>query len=554
VDSLNVLTATAPTSGGSFLDAYQRLQRDVVLVAEPVSNTLLVSATPRLFKDIKRIIERLDAQPPQVMIQVMIADVQLNNAMEFGIEAGLQSPVLFQRGPTTPGFNFNTTAPLGTGVAGPGIVGFQGLSNLGVGRIGSQSFGGFIFTASNQSLNVVLRALQAQGRVEILSRPQVQVMDNQVGFIQVGQDFPVPTNVNVTGLTTQQGITYRQVGVVMRVTPRISPDGKIIMRIEPQVSSVSPNLISLGGGLQAPAFNIQTVQTTVVAADGETIVLGGLITKQDSRIENGLPFLKDIPYVGALFRYRQHQVQRREVLIIMTPHIVRNEADHARLLAEEAARMNWCVQDIERIHGHGMDIIGPAMQGARVVPTTPENPSPASPAPGTQPLPSPTPVSSPTAVPTPTPAPTPIPAPPSSSAPSKPATPTIQPEALLPPPTPLPAVPQPPGPPPALPVTVPTTTTSMFPGSTPQTSVSAPAAIPTTPSYPMNGSGEVAVPAQPKVISMPGKPYQLVLPPAMEPTPGPAAGPAPPIVPAAEPARRRLFGTKEGRLWNPFGH
>jgi hypothetical protein len=91
VDSLNVLTATTPTTGGSFLDAYQRLQKDVVLVAEPVSNTLLVSATPRLFKDIKRIIERLDAQPPQVMIQVMIADVQLNNAMEFGLEVGLQS-------------------------------------------------------------------------------------------------------------------------------------------------------------------------------------------------------------------------------------------------------------------------------------------------------------------------------------------------------------------------------------------------------------------------------------------------------------------------------
>jgi hypothetical protein len=124
----------------------------------------------------------------------------------------------------------------------------------------------------------------------------------------------------------------------------------------------------------------------------------------------------------------------------------------------------------------------------------------------------------------------------------------------LPPPTPLPAVPQLPGPVPALPATVPTTTTGMFPGSTSQTSVSAPAAIPTTPSYPVNGSGEAAVPAQPKVISMPGKPYQLVLPPAMEPTPGPAAGPAPPIVPAAEPARRRLFGTKEGRLWNPFGH
>jgi type II secretion system protein D len=542
VDSLNVLTATTPTAGGSFLDAYQRLQRDVVLVAEPVSNTLLVSATPRLFKDIKRIIERLDAQPPQVMIQVMIADVQLNNAMEFGLEVGLQSPVLFQRGPTTPGFNFNTTAPLGTGVAGPGIVGFQGLSNLGVGRIGSQSFGGFIFTASSQSLNVVLRALQAQGRVEILSRPQVQVMDNQVGFIQVGQDFPVPTNVNVTGLTTQQGITYRQVGVVMRVTPRISPDGKIIMRIEPQVSSVSPNLISLGGGLQAPAFNIQTVQTTVVAADGETIVLGGLITKQDSRLENGLPFLKDIPYVGALFRYRQHQIQRREVLIIMTPHIVRNEADHARLLAEEAARMNWCTQDIGRLHGHGMEIIGPAMEGARVVPTSPTTSNATASPPASHSLPPPSIV--------PSPAPTP-----SSPATTPPAdTPTIQPQATLPPPTPVPTIPQLPGAPPAVSVTVPTTTSGIPLGTAPPHNASVPAAITATPSVAANRGGETSGLPQPNVITLPGKPYQLVLPPAV----GPESSPAPVAVPTptapAEPARRRLFGTKEGRLWNPFGH
>ena len=576
VDSLNVLTATTPTTGGSFLDAYQRLQKDVVLVAEPVSNTLLVSATPRLFKDIKRIIERLDAQPPQVMIQVMIADVQLNNAMEFGLEVGLQSPVLFQRGPTNPGFNFNTTAPLGTGVAGPGIVGFQGLSNLGVGRIGSQSFGGFIFTASSQSLNVVLRALQAQGRVEILSRPQVQVMDNQVGFIQVGQDFPVPTNVNVTGLTTQQGITYRQVGVVMRVTPRISPDGKIIMRIEPQVSSVSPNLVSLGGGLLAPAFNIQTVQTTVVAADGETIVLGGLITKQDSRLENGLPFLKDIPYIGALFRYRQHQVQRREVLIIMTPHIVRSEADHARLLAEESARMNWCVQDIAQIHGHGMEIIGPAMEGARVVPTAPTSSSSTTTSPpASQTLPPPT------AVPSPAPAASPsAPAsqtPPASSSQSQPApasqtppasssqspptasaqpgSPSIRPQVTLPPPTPVPTIPQLPAPSPVPAMTAPPNSAIPSPSETVSLNHVLSTVLGATPNgISESPSGPAAAATQPNVITLPGKPYQLVLPPTARSEPGSPSVAVPPTTPPAEPARRRLFGTKEGRLWNPFGH
>ncbi|MCX8138569.1 MAG: hypothetical protein N3E46_02670, partial [Gemmataceae bacterium] len=134
------------------------------------------------------------------------------------------------------------------------------------------------------------------------------------------------------------------------------------------------------------------------------------------------------------------------------------------------------------------------------------------------------------------------------------ATPTIQPEALLPPPTPLPAVPQLPGPTLAVPVTVPTITTGMPLGNAPPTNASAPTAIPATPSYPANSNGEVAAPPQSRVMPVPGKPYQLVLPPAVEPAPGAAAGAAPPTVSAAEPARRRLFGTKEGRLWNPFGH
>ena len=179
--------------------------------------------------------------------------------------------------------------------------------------------------------------------------------------------------MNVTGLTTQQGVAYRQIGVVMRVTPHHA-DGKVIMRIEPQISSVSPTAVSLGNGLSAPAFNIQTVQTTVLASDGETIVLGGLITKQDNRNENGWPIFKDIPYVGALFRFRSQQIQKREVMIIMTPRIIRSEADQARILAEESAKMNWCLEDVARVHGHGMEVMGPAAHGAQVMPTNPNVP------------------------------------------------------------------------------------------------------------------------------------------------------------------------------------
>jgi general secretion pathway protein D len=178
----------------------------------------------------------------------------------------------------------------------------------------------------------------------------------------------------------------------------------------------------------------------VLASDGETIVLGGLISKQDNRQENGIPFFKNIPYVGALFRYRTQSVAKRELLIIMTPHIIRSEFDNARLLSEESRRMNWCVPDLAKVHGHGIDVIGPAMKGANPVPM-PTMTYPAGPAyfgpiggdanpgmiypqgtmipPGTV-IQQPTAAQPPTAMPTPQPVPVIVPAIPPAPAPGVP--------------------------------------------------------------------------------------------------------------------------------------
>ncbi len=189
---------------------FQGLENEAVIVAEPVSNSLLISATPSLYNEILRLIHQLDAQLPQVVIQVLVAEVNLDNSQEFGMEIGLQSPVLFQRSiipangaggssnfatPFTangvmvnstlnpaanPGFNFNTTSPLGNNpIQGPGIVGFQGLGNLGVGRVSpTGNVGGFVFSAASDSFSLLIRALATQGRVDILSRPQVMTLNN----------------------------------------------------------------------------------------------------------------------------------------------------------------------------------------------------------------------------------------------------------------------------------------------------------------------------------------------------------------------------------------
>ena len=163
----------------------------------------------------------------------------------------------------------------------------------------------------------------------------------------------------------------------MRVTPRVNPDGKVLMRVEPQVESVTSAPVSLGNGVLAPAFNVQTVQTTVLASDGETIVLGGLITKQDHAPGERHPVPQGHPVRRGSVPVPDAPVQRSEVLIIMTPHIIRSESDHARIPGRRVGRPDALVRAGRGpLHGHGMEVIGPAMEGALAMPVNPGNYSP----------------------------------------------------------------------------------------------------------------------------------------------------------------------------------
>jgi type II secretory pathway component GspD/PulD (secretin) len=313
-----------------------------------------------------RLIEQIDTAPAQVVVQVLIAEVDLTGTEEFGVEFGLQAPVLFRRSvglPTVntsisgspPGFNFNNPSlPLPSNFAAdPSVVGFQGLSNLGTGRVSpNNGTGGFVFSAASDTFNLLIRALKTQGRVEILSRPQIQAFDNQVAYATIGQSVPTVAGQFLAGTGgSQNNIQYRDVGVLLAVTPRISPDGTVLMRIVPEVSAVSPNLVSLGNGLMAPQFTVEHFETTVSVQDGETIALGGLITKRDAKSENKLPWLGDLPYIGAAFRFRTQIKERRELLVILTPHIIRSPLDADRILAEEARRIQMTLKDVVDVHG-----------------------------------------------------------------------------------------------------------------------------------------------------------------------------------------------------------
>jgi type II secretion system protein D len=380
------------------ISPFEQIEQEVIIVPEVATNSLIVSATPRYYEEVERMIRQLDERPPMVMIQVLIGEVTLNDTDQFGVELGLQDSLLFDRSllgaltttvnttttqsaggatvtteqeviqnaPGVPGFNFNDVAnPLGNNLstnalATAGNVAAQGISNFSVGRWDPLlGFGGFVFSASSDAVSVLLRALQENRRLEVLSRPQLMALDGQQGSVQVGQNVPriAATSIDPIAGTTNT-IVYEQVGLILNVIPRISPDGLIVLQIQAIKSEVGPEAegipisISPGGQiLRAPRINITQAFTTVSALSGQTVVLGGLLETRKSDVHRRVPIIADIPLIGDLFRYDAVAEQRRELLIILTPRIVYGKEDSDLVKQIESSRMSWILGDVINMHG-----------------------------------------------------------------------------------------------------------------------------------------------------------------------------------------------------------
>ncbi len=355
-------------SAADLFSNIERIRQEVLVSADLNSNSLIVSASPQYFEQVNQIVEALDAQPPEVVIQALLVEVTLDSTDEFGIELGLQDPLLLARslvstttGATTsvattgtPGLNFNSTGPLGNNSgagAFPGTVATQGLSNFSLGRNnGDAGFGGFIFSAQSDAVSVLLRALASRRTVQILSRPQVRTTHNNEAFVTVGKSVPLSTGLSQTNNSTVSGVTYQQVGITLRVTPRITPTGMIAMNVFADKSSLDPIGVPINGAT-SPSISQSQAQTTVNVPNGQTIVIGGMITKSDGTDERKVPWLGDLPVVGRAFRYDKTRTQRTELLIFLTPRIVLSDIDSELIKQVESERLHFIESDAEEIHG-----------------------------------------------------------------------------------------------------------------------------------------------------------------------------------------------------------
>ncbi|MFM8470556.1 MAG: secretin N-terminal domain-containing protein, partial [Limisphaerales bacterium] len=272
--------------------AQQLLEREVAVVGETNSNSLLLSASPRYFTQVQQLVAELDKAQPQVMIQVLLAEVALTGGNELGLEW--------------------------THKNNPYSVG----ADLGLAKAVTGSFSAAL---TGGDLNFLLRALKSDGKLEVLSRPQIVTADNKPATINIGQRVPLITDSRVTERgDTINSFRYEDIGVNLTVTPKISPDGFVKLDLGTTNSSISSSEVKINASATVQIINQRRANTTVSVQNGQTIIIGGLIGTQEDKRVRKVPYLGDIPYLGAAFRTTSISKEKRELLIFLTPNILAN--------------------------------------------------------------------------------------------------------------------------------------------------------------------------------------------------------------------------------------
>ena len=286
---------------------------DAVIQIDPESRSLIVVTDDETHKEIEKVITNLDHPKPQVLIKVLFIEISLDKSLDVGVEGSYT----FKVGNTLSGLVSGSSTTSGTSALSSTTL--QSLFGL-----SSETTGSFVRVASDD-WSATFRALAKNGNLHILSRPTIMARNNQEAVIVVGQEVPFVTNSQVTSLgQTINTIQYQDVGIILRVTPFISADKSIEMIVSPEISSISNQTIAISTSVNAPVINKRSAETVVVTQNGTTVVIGGMMQKQESSNIQKIPILGDIPILGFPFRRTVKSETRSELLIFLTPYIVEN--------------------------------------------------------------------------------------------------------------------------------------------------------------------------------------------------------------------------------------
>ncbi len=271
----------------------------------PSRRTLVVEDTPEGMARIVALLREIDTQPQQIMIEAKILEITLDENENFGIE-------------------WNK------------VFSGDGVNRIGTSRLVERTTPGLVFNFVNRNVDVFLNALNNKGRVRTLATPKLLTLENQEATTNIGDKLGYRVTTTINNVTSET-IEFLETGVILRVTPSVDADGRIALRVRPEVSSGT-----LLGGI--PSKKTTEVNTQLVAENGQSILIGGLIKATSGVRRTGVPLLGDVPVVGKLFTNNEHTGTSTETVVLITPRIVPTRPAGAD------------VQDIERVEQTAWEI------------------------------------------------------------------------------------------------------------------------------------------------------------------------------------------------------
>jgi general secretion pathway protein D len=339
-------TATAAGSRAMAAPAAAVVNKNVQVVPDKATNTLVIMAEREDYKVIESIIKQLDVPRPMVYIEALIMEVDANKDFKLGVEwrgiketgqisglDGSQSAAFIGSGGSGTSGSYSVLDGLLTtttaGVVGAFPNGFAlGMVGAGI-KIGNVIF---------PSIGAVIQAYRNDTEVSILSTPQIMTMDNEEAEINVGSNVPYLTRQDTTSTTTSinyNSYEYKDVGVILNITPHINEENFVRLKISQQVTKVTSGVSTDTTKPSIPTTLKRTAKTTVVVKDSETIVIGGLVGDSTTDSTYKVPFFGDIPILGWLFKTKSKSREKTNLYVFLTPHIVRTQADAAKLYQEK---------------------------------------------------------------------------------------------------------------------------------------------------------------------------------------------------------------------------
>ena len=325
---------TVTSSGGGGEGLAGELEGELLIEAYDDINSLVIKATPRGYVTLLETIKKLDIQPKQVLIEVLIAEISLDDKTSLGLEW------LFR----TKAFN-NDISLVGGFAQNPGNF-FEPVKDPTTGEIIGNTMNfinqtpgdTFVNLINPNNYSILVTALAQTNKVNVLASPHILAIDNKEAKIEIGSEVPVATSItsgtvdatNPANTTSQ--VQFKSVGTLLTVTPHINDKKQVSLKISQEVSEIGTSVKI--GGQEFTGFNTRKANTSAIVQDGHTLVIGGIISQSSGTVRTGLPFLSDIPLLGYLFGATTDRTIKRELIVLITPHVV-SDKDEADALTEE---------------------------------------------------------------------------------------------------------------------------------------------------------------------------------------------------------------------------